>query len=129
VYEGLVDRGGAPTPRYAAAAAINARLRVLSEVLAPVFFRGGYQARRAPADEPVTSDAEDLDLAFYGTDTTTSHVLAVNRRSEEARTVVLRATDGVALLDVTTGEALPRLAEGAQVALQAGEFRLFAVRR
>ena len=79
-YSGLVDRDGAPNDRSAAVVALNERLRQMSPALSTRSFRGGYEARRSPADEPVAAQETDLDLAFFGDDTTT-HVLVVNRRT------------------------------------------------
>lgn len=127
-YDGLVDRDGAPTGRYVAVRQLNEGLRAVSPVLAPLFFRGGYEARRAPADEPVASRDVDLDLAFFGDATRSSHVLVVSRQTDAARTAELQVVPGVALADAASGELLP--GDGTvRMSLEAGGFRLLTVRR
>lgn len=123
-YDGLVDAEGVPSGRYHAVAAVNARLRALSAVLAPRYFLGGYEARRTPADAPVASRELDLDLAFFGDGVGATHVLAVSRRTDGARTVDLQA-EGI-LRDVETG--MMAVDRGA-VDLSPGGFRLLAIAR
>ena len=126
-YVGLVDADGEPTAAWTASRELNRRLRVFSTALADRTFRGGYEARRAPADEPLASHEKDLDLAFFGDAGTTSHVLVVNRRTDAARTVVLEAGDGIRFADVENGEAI--VGSVVRVALEAGGFRLVEVVR
>lgn len=122
-YAGLVDADGAPTERFAAVRRLNQRLRALSAVLAARYFLGGYEARRAPADAPVASGEADLDLGFFGDGAVTSHVLVVNRRTDEARRVALQPAAGVTLRDAETGAVV-----GADdLELPAGGFRLLTV--
>jgi hypothetical protein len=129
-YVGLVDNDGVPTAAWSAAQDLNQRLRGFGEALADRFFRGGYEARHAPADEPVASTEADLDLAFYGDSSEsggTSHVLIVNRRTDGNREVRLEVADGIDLVDTQTGRALAT--DTGAVALVAGGFRLFEVIR
>ncbi len=127
-YTGLVDDAGSPTPAWTATRELNQRLRRLGEELADRAFRGGYVARRAPADEPLASADEDLDLAFFGDEDRTSHVLVVNRRMDPARMAVLEARPGARLVDVESKVSLV-IDDGGQVllSLAAGGFRLLEV--
>ena len=126
-YVGLVDAAGAPTAAWTASRRLNRRLGSLSAALAGRTFRGGYEARRAPADEPLASHEKDLDLAFFGGVEGTSHVLVVNRRTTAARTVELEVGNGIRFADVENGEVI----EGSVVTvlLEAGGFRLLEVMR
>ncbi len=126
-YVGLVDAAGAPTAAWTASRRLNQRMGSLSAALAARTFRGGHEARRAPADEPLASHEKDLDLAFFGGVEGTSHVLVVNRRTTAARTVELEVGNGIRFADVENGEVI----EGSVVTvlLEAGGFRLLEVMR
>ncbi len=128
-YGGLVDAAGAPTAAWSAVRALNQRLRRVSEALADRAFRGGYEARHAPADEPLAAHEQDLDLAYYGDDRGTSHVLIVNRRTDEARVVRLEAREGIGFIDIETG-ATPVSDPGVlTLSMPAGGFRLLEISR
>jgi hypothetical protein len=125
-YDGLVDAEREPTERYDAARQLNGRLAVFGEVLHDRYFLGGYEARRAPADEPVTCDDERTDLGFFGDASATSHVLVVNRHTTDARTVRLSLAAEAVLRDVE-GVALRTGPAGVEVDLPPGGFRLLAI--
>lgn len=125
IYEGLVDADRQPNERYRAAQALNDRLRVMSESLADRRFLGGYPAPQAPADEPVTCADADADLAYYGDDAGTSHVLIVNRRTDGSRGVEIELVTGITLHDV---EGTAAVDGTSAVNLEAGGFRLFRIR-
>ncbi|HCL30351.1 MAG TPA: hypothetical protein DIC52_18205 [Candidatus Latescibacteria bacterium] len=127
-YMGLVDNAGQPTNAWSASREINARLASLSRFLEDRAFLGGYEARRAPADEPLASHEEDLDLAFFGDASGTSHVLVVNRRTDAARTVVLEAVAGSGLTNVESGQVLESEGTAVTLPMKAGDFQLLAVR-
>ena len=128
-YTGLVDRVGEPTAAWRAARELNRRLRALSAALADRTFRGGYEARRAPADEPLASSETDLDLAFFGDSEGTSHVLVVNRRTDAARTVSLEVGNGIRFIDVEKEDPLIVDESVLTAVMDAGGFRLFEVLR
>jgi hypothetical protein len=128
-YVGLVDAAGVPTAAWSAARDLNGRLSRFSQVLADRAFRGGYEARHAPADEPVAADEDDLDLAYFGDNIGTSHVLIVNRRTDGDRAMVLQAAVGIGLADTETGTALENDAGAVPISLPAGGFRLLAITR
>ena len=128
-YVGLVDAAGAPTAAWSAARALNQRLRRVSEALADRAFRGGYEARHAPADEPLAAHEQDLDLAYYGDHRGTSHVLVVNRRTDEARVVRLETRDGIGFIDVETGATPVRDPGVLTLSMPAGGFRLLEISR
>lgn len=125
-YVGLVDVAGAPTAAWTAVQQLNGRLQTLSTVLADRAFRGGYEARRAPADEPVASQAADVDLAFFGTTNSSSHVLVVNRRTDSERNIVVELAAGVRLVDVEAADTPTVVPD---ITVSPGGFRLFEVIR
>ncbi len=123
-YEGLVDRDGMPTKSYGAVQALNRQLQALSPVLAQLYFYGAG----AMENELLFGADEDLALGLFGNRERQTHVLVVNRRTWQKRTMAL-AVKGQAVVDVETGEMLPMVNNQAQVALAAGGFRLLAVAR
>ena len=128
-YVGLVDDAGVPTATWSTARDLNGRLSRLSRVLADRAFRGGYEARHAPADEPVAADEEDLDLAYFGDSIGTSHVLIVNRRTDGARSVVLEVPVGTGCTDVESGTVPANEVGAVTISMTAGGFRLLAITR
>lgn len=124
-YVGLVDVAGSPTPAWSAVQQLNTRLHRVSNVLAGLAFRGGYQGHRAPADEPVACQAADMDLAFFGSAAGTSHVLLVNRRTDTDRQVAVDPDPGVQLVDAEQDIDV----NVASITVAAGGFRWFEVRR
>ncbi|MEW6754352.1 MAG: hypothetical protein AB1505_25715 [Candidatus Latescibacterota bacterium] len=125
-YDGLVDAQGEPGPLFAAAAALNARLREVSPVLAGLHFRGGYPAVRLPAN-PVLADAEPgLEIGLFGSGTQTTHALVVDLVTSGERTVWLRSA-GPPLWDAVSGAPLPLAGGRAKLRLEPGGFRLLAM--
>ncbi len=124
VYEGIVDTDGMPTPTYEAVQRVNAQLRSLSPVLAPLHFHGGYASSRGlPDDSPVVSADDDLELGFFGNREIETHVLVVNRRPEEAREVRL-VTPVESARDALSGEALALDRGTLTLSLEAGGMQL-----
>ena len=121
-YEGLVDRDGAPTASYGAVQAINRKLQALSPVLAGLYFYGAAEAQ----NEFLSGADADLAFGLFGDETRRTHLLVVNRRTWQGRTVAL-AAKGVGLSDAVTGEDLPIVDGKTRVALAAGGFRLLSV--
>lgn len=128
LYHGLVDLARQPTPAYAAVRDLNAMLATLSQTLAPLYFRGGYEAKDVPADEPVTSAAADVDLAFFGDRSQTTHVLVVNRNTSEDRSIELSVRPGTSWLDIAAGEVAAFETDRMALKVWAGGFRLLALR-
>jgi hypothetical protein len=126
-YVGLVDDAGEPTAAWQTAQQLNQRLRLLSPVLEGRSFRGGYEARYAPADEPLSSHEQDLDLAFFGSADASSHVLVVNRRMDVARSVVLEARSGTGFIYVESETPLQVDGKKVGVSLAPGGFALLQV--
>jgi hypothetical protein len=123
-YEGLVGRDGMPTKSYGAVQALNRQLQALSPVLAQLYFYGAG----ALENELLFGTDEDLAFGLFGNRERQTHVLVVNRRTWQKRTVAF-AVKGQAVVDVATGEILPMVNDQVQVALAAGGFRLLAVAR
>jgi hypothetical protein len=93
-------------------------------VLARLYFYGAG----ALENELLFGADEDIALGLFGNRERQTHVLVVNRRTWQKRTVTL-TVKGQAVVDVATGEILPMVNDQVQVALAAGGFRLLAVAR
>jgi hypothetical protein len=127
-YHGLVDQGRLPSKRYEAVSELNAMLMAVSERLAPLFFRGGYEAAQAPADEPIHSATADVDLAFFGDRSQSTHVLVVNRNTSAAVAVDLQRREGTRWVDAADGELVAFETDAAILTVEAGGLRLLASR-
>ncbi|NKB70382.1 MAG: hypothetical protein GKR89_25200 [Candidatus Latescibacteria bacterium] len=123
LYEGLVDREGIPTPAYTAAQRLNAQLDSLSAYLAPLHFHGGYTARRAPANALARSGDADVELGFFGDGEQPTHVLVLNRRPQEERSVHLQIARGP-VEDLLSGQTLPPAGDTLTLMLPAAGMRL-----
>ena len=121
-YEGLVDREGAPTDNYWAVQALNEQLHALSPVLARLYFHGAVAAQ----NELLSVADADLACGLFGDGEKSTHLLVVNRRTWQGRTVAL-PLKGQVVADAITGEVLPLVGDEAQLALEAGGFRLLAL--
>ncbi len=128
LYEGLADDGGAATPAYEAVKGINQELVLLSRALEALHFHGGYRSDRLPHNELIRDADEDLDIGFFGSATSPTHILVVNRRTDIAREVQLQIHGDHAVEAVVADELTIR--DGAiSLDLEAGGFRLLEVRR
>ena len=107
---------------------LNTILQMASPVLAPLHFRGGYVAPMAPANEPIASADTDADLAFFGSRSRTSHVLVVNRDPTADRQIELSLRPGTSWLDGLDGRVLAWETDRAAVDVEAGGFRLLAIK-
>jgi hypothetical protein len=128
MYHGLVDQERLPSARYGAVRELNAMLLASSETLAPLFFRGGYEATQTPADEPVHSSTPDVDLAFFGDRSTSTHVLVVNRNTSVTVAIELTLREGTSWVDAVDGELLAFESDAVTLTVEAGGFRLLARR-
>ena len=122
VYEGLVDQSGQPTASYKAVQEINGRLRKLSPVLAGLLYYGATGMQGGL----VMRSAEDLEFGYFGDGAGMTHVLVVNRRTWEPRTVSL-GIRGNEVMDAVTERALAVKAGEVKVDLAAGGWRFLAV--
>ncbi|MBT3343992.1 MAG: hypothetical protein HN712_19745 [Gemmatimonadetes bacterium] len=127
-YHGLVDLAREPSGRYDAVRELNAKLEAVSGVLAPLYFRGGYVAEHAPVDEPIGCEAADVDLAFFGDLSRSTHVLVVNRNTSVAREIELQLRPGTSWIDATDGELLAWETDRTTVTVEAGGLLLLARR-
>ncbi len=128
IYHGLVDLARQPGARYAAVAELNKTLAALSDVLSPLFFRGGYKGRAVPADEPIHTATEDVDLAFFGDRSKSTHVMVVNRNTNSSRSVALQLPAGTSWIDALHGELIAFETDQATVDVEAGSLRLLTRR-
>lgn len=125
-YEGLVDSAGVPTASYAAVRRINGRLRALSPVLKSLYFYGATGAAERRENELLSWADSDLEFGLFGDEKRPTHLLVVNRRTWERRTVAL-GVKGDEVRDAVTGEVLVVDGGAVVVELAAGGFRLLAV--
>ena len=123
VYEGLVDQSGQPTASYTAVQKINGRLRKLSPALAGLYYYGATGMQGGLVTRPTA----DLEFGYFGNDGGITHVLVVNRRTWEPRTVVL-GIRGDEVRDAVADRALAVNNGDVEVALAAGGWRFLAVR-
>lgn len=123
VYEGLVDQSGQPTASYTAVQEINGRLQILSPVLADLFYYGATGMQNGL----VTRPAADLEFGYFGDSVGVTHVLVVNRRTWEQRTVTL-GIRGDEVRDAVADRALAVDNGDVEVELAAGGWRFLAVR-
>lgn len=126
VYEGLVDRDGAPTQSYAAVREINGRLQALSPVLKGLYFHGATRAQAVSENELLSRADADLEFGLFGDRERQTHLLVVNRRTWERRAVAL-GVKGDVVRDAVTGEVLVVVDGEVAVELAAGGFRLLAM--
>lgn len=125
-YAGLVDADGAPTGTYRAAQRINAELGALSPALETLHFHGGFASGKVAENPLLRRGDGDLEFGLFGDGAEVTHLLVVNRRTTEKRTVGL-VVEGDEVVDVATGEGLDVEEGRVQVELEAGGFRLLAI--
>jgi hypothetical protein len=122
-YEGLVDEAGIPLAVYAGVQRVTADLRRTGAALAPLRFHGGFPGRRIPLNPLILGGDRDLELGLFGDESTPTHLLVVNRRTTEARTVRLRLTPG-SVHDAVSGESIGNVSGEITLDLDPGGWRL-----
>ncbi|MEE3259996.1 MAG: hypothetical protein VX293_12370 [Candidatus Latescibacterota bacterium] len=125
-YEGLVDSAGVPTASYAAVQRLNGRLRALSPVLESLYFHGATGTAKLRENALLSRADGDLEFGLFGDGMRQTHLLVVNRRTWERRTVALEVK-GAGVRDAVTGEVMAVEDGAVAVELTAGGFRLLAV--
>ena len=90
-YRGLVDAAGMPTDAYAGVRALNDSLAQLSESLRDLYYHGWMTTaskvvKQVPtilANDILVAADRDLELGFFGDGHVETHLLVVNRRTDE----------------------------------------------
>jgi len=126
VYAGLVDQEGMPASGYFAAQEINGLQQQMSPALEGLRFHGGFSHRRLLENPLLRRADEDLEFGLFGDGVGETHLLVVNRRTTEARSVKL-GVGRPRVEDAVTGQVLKIVEGEVEVELEAGGFRLFAI--
>lgn len=122
-YEGLVDERGEPTASYGAVQELNGLLRRLSPVLENLHYHGGFSSREFRRNPLVLEPLDDVEFGLFGDGAMPTHVLVVNRQTQNARKVEL-AVSGERVRDALTGEMLEIVEGKVIVPLEAGGLSL-----
>ena len=125
-YEGLVERDGTPAEGYEEVRRINAELRRIAPVLERLHFHGGFSHRRLMVNPLLLQGDDDLEFGLFGDGIEATHLLVINRRTMEDRTVEL-GVGGASVRDASTGDALEVANGGVRVDMEAGGFRLLQI--
>ncbi len=126
-YEGLVNEQGEPTSSYRAVQELNGLLRRLSPVLEDLHYHGGFSSREFRRNPLVLAPQVDLEFGLFGNGVAPSHVLVVNRQTQNARRVQL-SVGGDRVQDALSGARLEVVEGKVVVPLNAGGLRLLEVR-
>ncbi len=126
-YEGLVNEQGEPTASYRAVQELNGLLRRLSPVLEDLHYHGGFSSREFRRNPLVFEPQVDLEFGLFGNGVMPSHVLIVNRQTQNARNVQL-SVGGDHVQDALTGDMLEVVEGKVVVPLNAGGLRLLEIR-
>ncbi len=126
-YEGLVDAQGVPAEGFETARRLNALLRQAGQVLAPLHFHDFFSSSRL-RDHPLVRKGEaDLEFGLFGDGEHPTHLLVVNRRSDQARRVQLELRPGT-VRDALQDTLLAGVAGQLSLELEAGGFRLLELK-
>ena len=126
VYTGLVDDNNQPNKRYTAVQQLNKTLKEYSAKMETLYYYGAFSSRNRRQNPVVNHASGDLEFGLFGDRTQITHMLVVNRRPTENRTVTLRL-NALALTDALTGLAVEIRMGETELDLEPGGLRLLVL--